>query len=204
MIYPDFFKTISLTDYYSGLGEVVKFNVLEGHTGIKHIASEIDELLARNTDILYAFIEKSLKFKKSFIEEDEFDKGKRILLNFAHTFGHAFETVSSYAIPHGSAVVLGMIVANAISLQRKILSQDIVSEIETICKKIICFKLKEEWFNSNAVIDAIKKDKKQTDNSISAILLYDDFSLKLYKDICVDEVNRAVLYMLQMFAPEQF
>lgn len=48
-----------------------------------------------------------LEFKKQFVEEDEFDKGKRILLNFAHTFGHAFETSSNYGIPHGSAVAMG-------------------------------------------------------------------------------------------------
>ncbi|MDR2407495.1 MAG: hypothetical protein LBE13_05215 [Bacteroidales bacterium] len=199
MIYPHFFKTLSLVDYYSGLGEVVKFNVLAGHDGIKSVVSEIDKLLDGDAEVLYAFIEKSLKFKKYFIEEDEFDKGKRILLNFAHTFGHAFETTSRYAIPHGSAVVLGMITANAISSRRRILSQDIFKEIEFACKRIICLKLKEEWFNIDAVVAAIKMDKKQTDNSISAILLHDDFSLKLYKDICVDEIKQAILYMLRLF-----
>jgi 3-dehydroquinate synthase len=123
-----------------------------------------------------------------------------VLLNFAHTFGHAIETASGYMIPHGSAVVLGMITANAISLHRKLLSQSIANEIELVCKKIICFSLQEEWFENDTIITAIKKDKKQTDNSISAILLHDDFSLKLYKDICVDEINRAVLYMLHVFA----
>jgi 3-dehydroquinate synthetase len=94
-----------------------------------------------------------------------------------------------------------MMTANAISLHRKILSPDIAKEIELLCKRIICFVLKEEWFKNDAIIAAIKKDKKQTDDSISAILLHDDFSLKLYKDICVDEINRAILYMLQVVAP---
>jgi 3-dehydroquinate synthase len=200
MIYPEFFNSLSLVDYYSGLGEIVKFNVLAGHAEIKNIVSNMEELLSRNTKVLYSFIEKSLNFKKCFIEEDEFDKGKRLLLNFAHTFGHAFETTSGYAIPHGSAVVLGMITANAISLGRKMLDQDIVKEIEFPCKKIICFELKKEWFNIDAVIAAVRKDKKQTDNFISAILLHDDFSLKLYKDIGIDEINMAVGYMLRMFA----
>jgi 3-dehydroquinate synthase len=201
MIYSKFFETLSLKDYYSGLGEVVKFNVLAGRMGMKSITSGLEGLLARDTDVLHGFIENSLKFKKDFIEEDEFDKGKRIFLNFAHTFGHAFETASGYIIPHGSAVVLGMITANFISLRRGILAQDIVEEIELVCKKIICLDLKKEWFEKDAIITAIKKDKKQTDNFISAILLHDDFSLRLHRDIGVDEINQAVFYMLQVFIP---
>jgi 3-dehydroquinate synthase len=197
IIYQQFFETLTTADYYSGLGEIVKFNVIGGKAGMDRITSEMDVLLTRNTETLRTFIENSLNFKKGFIEEDEFDKGKRILLNFAHTFGHAFETTSGYAIPHGSAVVLGMMTANAISLHRKILSQNIVKEIEFVCKKIICFVLKETWFEKDVVIAAIKKDKKQTDNSINAILLHDDFSLKLYKDVCVDEINRAIFFLLQ-------
>jgi 3-dehydroquinate synthase len=198
-IYPSFFNTLSLIDYCSGLGEIVKFNVLAGYNGIKNIGSAMNRLLARDMKVIKGFIENSLRFKKEFVEEDEFDKGKRILLNFAHTFGHAFETTSGYAIPHGSAVVLGMITANAIALRRGILSQNIVGEIEALCKKIIPFELKEEWFNSGVVIAAIKKDKKQTADSINAILMHDDYSLKLYKDICFDEIDRAILYMLQIF-----
>jgi 3-dehydroquinate synthase len=199
MIYPEFFNSLSLVDYYSGLGEIVKFNILAGHDEIKDIVSNMEDLLSRNTEVLYFFIQKSLNFKKCFIEEDEFDNGKRLLLNFAHTFGHAFETTSGYAIPHGSAVVLGMITANAISLERKILHQDIVKEIEFVCKRIICLELKKEWFNIDAVIAAVRKDKKQTNAFISAILLHDDFSLKLYQDISIDEINMGVGYMLQMF-----
>jgi 3-dehydroquinate synthase len=200
IIHQKFFETLSMKDYYSGLGEIVKFNLLAGEKGVRSIELELDRLLARDPNVLYWFIENSLKFKKGFIEDDEFDKGKRVLLNFAHTFGHAFETASRYAIPHGSAVVLGIVTANAISLQRGLLSRDNVDKIEFICKKVICFELKEEWFKSDLVVTAIKKDKKQTANSINAILLHDDFSLKLYKNIRIDEINLAILYMLQVFS----
>jgi 3-dehydroquinate synthase len=201
MIYPQFFDSLSLTDYCSGLGEVVKFNIIAGQAGLTGIASEIDALLARDTKTLRTFVEKSLDFKRSFIEEDEFDKGKRILLNYAHTFGHAFETTSSYAIPHGIAVVLGLITANAVSLRRGILNHNTTSSIECICKKIIPIELKKEWFEINAVVAAVKKDKKQTSSSISAILLHDNYGLELYNDITVNEIDLAVQYMLQAVSP---
>ena len=56
------------------------------------------------------------------IEQDEFDRGERVKLNFAHTFGHAIEVVSKYEIPHGTAVAIGMIMANRVSFERGLLS----------------------------------------------------------------------------------
>ena len=50
----------------------------------------------------------SLETKKRFIEIDEFDNGIRLNLNFGHTFGHAIESASNYAIPHGIAVGIGL------------------------------------------------------------------------------------------------
>ena len=49
----------------------------------------------------------ALAIKKTFIEDDEFDKGRRNLLNDGHTFGQAYESATHYGIPHGIAVVLG-------------------------------------------------------------------------------------------------
>jgi len=49
--------------------------------------------------------------KKRFIEEDEFDQGVRLHLNFGHTFGHALEGASQFKISHGIAVGMGMLAA---------------------------------------------------------------------------------------------
>ena len=198
MIYLDFLKTLSLSDYYSGLGEVVKFNIIAGKTGIDKIEAKLEALLIRDNSELSEFVLKSLQFKKNYIEEDEFDKGKRIFLNFAHTFGHAFESTSSYQIPHGTAVVLGMIIANAISLQRNLLDEKLTNRIEKICKKILNIKIQEEWFEINAVINAIKKDKKQTNSSIRAILLNNDFSLGIYNDISILEIIKAIDHLMDI------
>jgi len=196
-IYLNFVNTLSLEDYYSGLGEVVKFNIIMGEDGIKKINSKIGSLLSRNNEQLDEFVRNSLQFKKSYIEIDEFDKGRRIVLNYAHTFGHAFESSSSYQIPHGTSVILGMITANAISLQRKYISEQLASTVEEICKKIIVIKIVKEWFDPDTIIKAIKKDKKQTNSSISAILLKSDFSLDIYKDVTPNEILQALDHLLK-------
>ena len=53
----------------------------------------------------------TLAVKKWFIEKDEFDQAERRLLNFGHTWGHALESATAFAIPHGLAVALGMMAA---------------------------------------------------------------------------------------------
>ena len=61
-------------------------------------------------------IELSLAAKTRFIEIDEFDQSERLLLNFGHTFGHAIEAASHFAISHGVAVGLGMLTARRFGL----------------------------------------------------------------------------------------
>ena len=80
-----FFKSLSEKDFESGLGEVVKFNVMYGEKGIKKVEENINLLLARDEKTLEEFVYNSLAFKKAFIEQDEFDRGIRIHLNYAHT-----------------------------------------------------------------------------------------------------------------------
>lgn len=194
-----FFDTLSKRDYESGLGEVVKFNILFGEQGVVKIENSIDRLLARDKAALEEFVASSLNFKKRYIEEDEFDRGIRIHLNYAHTFGHAFETVSDYAIPHGTAVAMGAIVANRISEKRGWLDEAMTRRIEKVLCDIIHIEGLSEMSLSDKMpemIKAVHKDKKQTGNSITAVLINNKMELEIVKDVTVSEIEDAVGYML--------
>ena len=192
-IYPQFFSTLSNKDYCSGLGEVVKFNVIAGGSRFDHLEQDIDDILMHDYKKLLSYVHTSLEFKKNFIEEDEFDRGIRILLNFAHTFGHALESVSSYAVPHGSAVAIGMMIANNISFQRGFLDKEYTNRIAHVCKKILGnIVIKSDWMNINDWIAAIHKDKKQTSESINAVLIKKDKTLSIFKDIEKNEIEKAI------------
>lgn len=97
--YKNLLGTLTERDFESGLGEVIKFNIMAGESGIGELEQKLPLLLDRDEDTVKQFVEKSLRFKKGFIETDEFDVGERRKLNFAHTFGHAIETVTGYQIP---------------------------------------------------------------------------------------------------------
>lgn len=193
-----FFKTLSERDYKSGLGEVVKFHVMQGEAGIAQMETQLPALLRRDEMILREVVKNSLKFKKSFVEKDEFDRGERIKLNFAHTFGHAFETTSHYVIPHGTAVAMGTIVANRISLTRKWLAPDIVFRTEKLLQKIIQVDKSKCSLDMDQILTAIHKDKKQIGNSITAILLRGtNMELQVVHDVTREEIETAVKYTYQ-------
>ncbi|MDY3917264.1 MAG: AroB-related putative sugar phosphate phospholyase (cyclizing) [Selenomonadaceae bacterium] len=200
-IYPQFFHTLSLRDYESGLGEVVKFNVIAGQEAFAGIERDIDAILAHDYSKLLTYVQTSLAFKKRFIEEDEFDRGIRVLLNFAHTFGHAYEVASHYAIPHGSAVAMGMITANAVSAQRGWLVAPVMRRIEAVCRKILtCVTIESSWFTMDTLLAAIHKDKKQTSKDITAVLMDAEGKLQVYHDLQEQEIQKAVQHMLTVLS----
>ena len=176
-ICPLFFRTLSRSDLESGLGEVVKFNVMGGPRTLGSIQSALPDLL-------------NLDFKKSIIEEDEFDGGKRVLLNFAHTFGHAFEASSEYRIPHGSAVALGMVSANAVSRSRGMLGDDLDGRVKVLVKAIMP-AYAPSLIKDEAVLAAIRKDKKQVGEQLTAVLMDNGQDLYVVHDMTENEVRIA-------------
>lgn len=192
-IYPQFFKTLSAKDYCSGLGEVVKFNVIAGEDKLARLENDIDDILKHDYRKLSEYVHSSLNFKRRFIEEDEFDKGVRILLNYAHTFGHALESTSDYAVPHGSAVAIGMMIANDISVQRGLLKPEYAQRVQKVCGKILKnISVKPAWVDADALVAAIRKDKKQTGSSINAVLLQEGSKLNVFMDIKKKEIEYAI------------
>jgi 3-dehydroquinate synthase len=110
LIDPALAETLPVVDRAGGLVEAVKICFCRGAEAFdKYLACEPGTEMS--TEALEKVVALSLRSKKWFIEIDEFDKNERLLLNFGHTFGHAIEGASHYAIPHGIAVGLGILCA---------------------------------------------------------------------------------------------
>lgn len=187
-----FFETLTDQDFLSGLGEVVKFNALMGEPGLSGLETHLPALLLRDPETVRRYTESSLAFKKTYIEQDEFDRGVRVHLNFAHTFGHAFETVSRYAVAHGSAVALGTMAANHLSLLRGWLAAETVERIDRLILPILPAGCDPAQWELSGILAAMHKDKKQTDSRITAVLLRDGFTLDIVHDVQPEEVGRAL------------
>ena len=117
-------------------------------------------------------IEHVLKSKQWFIEEDEFDTGIRQLLNFGHTFGHALEAATSFSVPHGIAVSLGML--SALNFDEKLNGQPEINLSMEIWKILQPVKIQVasqvKIFNDQSFKNAFMGDKKHIDSKFRLIL----------------------------------
>lgn len=103
--------TLDERDVRSGVGEMLKVHAIDGPASFDVIAAAYGDLFADKAT-MQRFIRRSLEIKKHYIEEDEFDRGPRNIFNYGHTFGHAIEAATDFAIPHGIAVTIGLDMAN--------------------------------------------------------------------------------------------
>jgi len=193
IIYPEFLLTLSELDYYSGLGEVVKLHIMGGKDKTEKIRSQLPLLKKKDIPLLKRAIAESLLIKKGFIEEDEFDSGRRNLLNYGHCFGHAIETISNFAIPHGQAVVVGMILANLVSRSRGVLSHETHEYIyKELLKPSLVISRKQLEFNPDDLVQAMKKDKKRTGADLALIMMAEKFKFIRVNDLTEKEAQKAI------------
>lgn len=112
---PELLLTLAEVDVRSGIGEMLKVHAIAGPDLFDEIAAAYTRLDDR--ELLQYFIRRSLEIKKSVIETDEFDVGPRNVMNYGHSFGHAIEAATDFAVPHGIAVTIGMDLANHVAVR---------------------------------------------------------------------------------------
>lgn len=125
----DFFKTLPYDEIRNGLGEGVKYAVLEG--------GRIFDILKQGitSENLDEFISLSIDAKRRIVEEDEKESGARKFLNLGHTIAHAVEKESNYSVPHGLAVAYGIKLMADTAKKRGELSEKDHSEIVSLLEK---------------------------------------------------------------------
>jgi 3-dehydroquinate synthase len=105
--------TLPLRDYRSGLAEVVKYGVILDDEFFEYLEANTAGLNLRSPEVLRHVVARCCRLKADVVEHDEFERsGLRAVLNYGHTFAHAFEALSGYGeLLHGEAVAIGMVYA---------------------------------------------------------------------------------------------
>lgn len=161
--------TLEDADIRSGLGEVIKVHVMSGWEDARALARDYPGL-TRDRARLEHYIRRSLEIKQVRIEADEFDRDVRLVLNYGHTFGHAIESATSYAVPHGIGVTIGMDFANFISWRFGLLDRETYQFLhEMLAANYGGFAQvpipEAEFF------DALSRDKKNRAGDVALVLL---------------------------------
>lgn len=193
-IYPHFLETQDNKNYLSGLGEVAKLCLIGGEKHTQYLVIIMQKLLNRDSTLLLEAVQTALYIKKSYIEEDEFDTGRRNMLNYGHCMGHALESATDFAVSHGQAVVFGMLFANIVAQERGILSAEKARFFaEKILIPILGTSLKDIEFDKNMIIQAMKQDKKRTGAGLALVMIQDNYEMIRINDLAEKEAFEALV-----------
>jgi 3-dehydroquinate synthase len=163
-----FLETLSESELRSGIGEVIKVHIIDGRGSFDALAAEYERLF-RDGAVLQRAVRRSLEIKKRIIEADEFDTGPRQILNYGHTFGHAIESATDYAIPHGIAITIGMDMANYVAVGVGELAPADRARMKAITDRN-SRGFEKTPIAFDAFASAIKGDKKVSSSGITVIL----------------------------------
>jgi len=137
------------------IGDPALFDALSCGFGCGNIGIE---------DVIAACVE----LKRSVVEDDEFDTGRRKLLNLGHTFGHAIESVSGYRLSHGKAVAMGTVLMGRAACAKGLLSAEELGRIEAaFAANGLPTKCP---YGIEAVYEAALSDKKLSGGAIDLIV----------------------------------
>jgi 3-dehydroquinate synthase len=147
-------STLGRREWNEGFAEVIKYGVIQER--------ELLPLLKRKLSSVDSLIQRCVEIKASFVEGDEREtKGRRALLNFGHTIGHAIENVAGYGtLLHGEAVALGMMAAAHISVRRAGLPPEDLAEIESAVRQFDLPTRLPSELSRRRILEAIFADKK--------------------------------------------
>lgn len=164
----DFLNTLEPRDVRSGVGEMLKVHVINGPESFDRLAAAYDSLFVDPKQML-AFIHASLEIKKKIIEVDEFDRGVRNVMNYGHSFGHAIESATDFAVPHGIGVSMGADMANYVAVQMGRMTADHYGRMHPVLLKNYAAYAETE-IPVEPMLSALGRDKKNFGGKLTLIL----------------------------------
>jgi 3-dehydroquinate synthase len=162
-------ETLPPASYREAFAEVVKYAVAMDHGLFDILKKERPRLLAGDRAMLESVVFRCVTAKALVVAKDEREKGRRAILNYGHTAGHALEAASGFRISHGRSVAFGMRVAAQIALAMELCSKRLV---ESQDEMLTAYGLpdKPPHVDPSRVLAAIPRDKKARRGKVAWVL----------------------------------
>ncbi|TRZ47701.1 iron-containing alcohol dehydrogenase [bacterium] len=191
-----FLETLSETDVRSGYGEIFKLSLTGSTEFFNAFMEHVNRDGFRRSNI-ETMIYDSLCVKKQVIEQDEYEIDLRRILNYGHTFGHALEAITHYAVPHGQAVVWGLNLVNWIAQRQGLLSKSDFDLIHSFIQQNFAIRF-ERPVSAAELIQGARRDKKVSGSRVNLVLLERPGSLKIVPTVFDDHLDQWVTEYLKL------
>ena len=171
IIDPLVLNTLDDANYRAGMAEVIKYGVIMDEEFFQFLESSVEKINARDPKTLTKIIAQSCRCKAQVVEEDEQETtGRRVILNYGHTYGHAIEAVFGYGkFLHGQAIAIGMTCAARLAKQLGMVDQNFC---DRQTKLFLDIGLPVECPNEklDELMEAMTRDKKVSGGKLKLIL----------------------------------
>ncbi len=183
IINPFFLKSLPEAAIQSGLGEILKLFLTAGGDFLKEFNRYVKNGKVTQFDAYKYLILGALTIKKAVVEEDEFELNIRKSLNYGHTLGHVIESLSNYEIPHGLAVVLGMMLSNELSVENNLLDKEQKNLINKLCRNLLTEKVMQilRAMKLDSLLERIRQDKKVESSHVNFVMLKEMGDIRFVK-----------------------
>ncbi|MBE6597102.1 MAG: 3-dehydroquinate synthase [Ruminococcaceae bacterium] len=169
--------TLTPEIFADGCAEVIKYGIIND----KPLFTLLEKGIKENIEEIIA---SCVANKAAIVAEDEFDTGKRQLLNLGHTVGHAIEACSEFSISHGSAVAIGMVIVTRAAVALGLCAP---SELSALTELLKAAKLPTSCsYTAEELTPAALGDKKRKGSSITLVIPYSIGDSRLYKTDVAD------------------
>ena len=166
-------RTLPERERRCGLAEAVKHGFIGDAERLHWIDTHAEDLLSPDSQHVGELVRACCEIKAAFVTEDERDHGRRAILNFGHTLGHAYERLTEYGqLSHGEAVSLGMVLAATLSESLEIAKPGLTRDIEKSLSRLRLPHVPHELaIDIDTLVDAARLDKKADGDGVRFILL---------------------------------
>ena len=160
-------KSLSQNEVTSGTGEIVKHALIGSQSLFSYLEKNSRGLCLLESDAVERTVMESIKIKSKIVKADATEINQRRILNFGHTFGHAFEKI--YGFNHGEAVSLGIVVASNISESRGLLSGKDKNRILVLLKQLnLPTNIPKK---KSKLFEIMKRDKKRERDHVHFVFI---------------------------------
>jgi 3-dehydroquinate synthase len=169
-------STLSVRDFLSGYGEVVKYGLLGDAAFFDWLEANGPALKAGDREARLRAVTRSVEMKAGIVARDETEEGERALLNLGHTFCHALEKATGYSdrLLHGEGVAIGCALAFELSARLGLCSQEepgrVRAHLAAMGMKVDLADIPGDLPGSEALVGLMEQDKKVIDGRLRFIL----------------------------------
>ena len=166
----DMLRTLPDAHRRAGLAEAIKHGIVIDAGYFSRVASLLPALHAGDTPAILEVVTRSVEIKSNVVKADAREAGRRKILNFGHTIGHAIEQASRYSLLHGEAVAIGMVVEARLAERIGVGQFGMAGEIERVLREVGLPVARPTSIDAETVLAATRHDKKSRGGAVSYAL----------------------------------